>query len=199
MAPELSHNYNCFSCFVELRQHAVIAGHSKKTMWQVFKDHHELLCGLEDDDITQDKFSAEAFVFPAFNVHTTNEARYMLFFLVKMIEAFPPTSDALKLHMMRDHYHSMVSMILKQANCSQPNPPSPTDSGWKFEDGRCITILMAFQPIPESCMELVSRQCKTGCQILRCTCRKSKVHCTQSCKCSNLVNNIPCMNITDYD
>ena len=33
----------------------------------------------------------------------------------------------------------------------------------------------------------------------RCTCRKSKVHCSQSCRCSNLANNIPCMNIADSD
>ena len=82
-----------------------IASHSKKTMWQVFKDHHELICGLGDGDLTQDKISsAEAFVDHAFNVpdhvHTTNEARFMLFSLVRKSEALPPASDALKLHIM---------------------------------------------------------------------------------------------------
>ena len=155
-----------------------------------------MLCGLGDGDITQDTISsAQAFVCPTFNVsdyvHMTNEGRFMLFSLAKKPEPLPPTSDVLKLHIMRAHYQSMVR---KLANCSQPNLPSPTDSGWKYEDGIHILIMMSLQPIPESCMELVSCQCKTGCQTLRCTCRKSKVHCTQSCKCGNLPNNVPCMN-----
>ena len=119
-----------------------------------------------------------------------------LFSLVKNPEALPPTSYALKPHIMKAHYQNMV---WKQANGSKQNLPSPTDSDWKYEDGRHITILMSLQPIPESCMKLVSCQSKTGCQTLRCTCRRSKVHCTQSCKCSNLTNNILCMNITDPD
>ena len=38
--------------------------------------------------------------------------------LIKHPEALPPTSDALKLHIMRAHYQSLVC---KQANCSQQN------------------------------------------------------------------------------
>ena len=187
MAPELSHNLITFHALSGCNNTSFIAGHSKKTMWQVFKDHHELLCGLGDGDLTQDAISStEAFVCHTFNdsdrVHTTNEARFMLFSLVRKPEALP-----------------LMSEVWKQANYSQPNLPSPTDSGWKYEDGRHIPILMSRQSISESCMELVSCQCKTGCQVLLCTCRKSKVHCTQSCKCSNLANNIPWMNITDSD
>ena len=144
--------------------------------------------------------SAEAFFYHAFNVfdhaHIRNKARFMLFSLVKKPEALPPTSDALEQHIRRDHYQNM---IWKQGNYSQPNLPSPTDSGWKYEDGRHIQILMSLEPIPQSRMELVSCQCKTGCQTLRWTCRISKIHCTQSCKSSNLANNIPCMNITGSD
>ena len=84
-------------------------------MWQVFvfKDHHELLCRLGDGDLAQDTISsAEAFVCHVFNVsdhaHTRNEAIFMLFSLVKKPEALPPMSDALKLHIMRAHYQSMV-------------------------------------------------------------------------------------------
>ena len=90
-----------------------------------------MFCGLGDGDLTHDTISsAEAFVCHAFNVpdhvHTINEARFMLFSLVKKSEALPPTSEALKLLIMRAHYQSMV---WKQSNCSQPNLPSPTDSG----------------------------------------------------------------------
>ena len=64
------------------------AGHSKKIVWQVSYDRHELRCDLRDDDQTQETISsARAFRCHAFNVpdhvHITNEARCMLFSLVK--------------------------------------------------------------------------------------------------------------------
>ena len=34
------------------------AGHSKKIMWQVSYDRHELRCGLRDDDQTQETISS---------------------------------------------------------------------------------------------------------------------------------------------
>ena len=90
-------------------------------MWQVFKDHHELVCGLEDGDLTQDTISSAEplIVCHLFNVpdhvHSTNEARIMLFSLVKKPEAISSTSDALTLHIIIAHGQSTVS---KQANCS---------------------------------------------------------------------------------
>ena len=141
---------------------SVVTGHSKKTMRQVFNDHHKLLCGMGDGGLTQATIcSADAFVSHAFHVpdyvHTTNDAGFMLYSRVKKPEALPSTSDTLKLHITRVHYHSMV---WNQANCSQPNLQSPTDSGWNYEDGRHIPILMSLQSLPESCMEPVSNQCK---------------------------------------
>ena len=187
MAPELSHSLIAFHDLSGWDNTSFIAGHAKKTMWQVLKDHFELLCCLGDVDLTQDNISsAEAFVCSAFNVldhvHTTNEARFMLFSLVKKPEALPPTSDALKRHTMRVHYQSTV---WKRANCWQPNRPSPTDSGLEiwgrqiYSDSDVTSInarkLHGIRELPV----------QTGCQTLRCTCRKSKVHCIQSCKCSN--------------
>ena len=113
MAQELLHNLIGFHDLTGCDNTSFIAGHSKKRMLQVFKDHRELLYGLGDGDLTQGTISkAEAFVCHVFNisdpVHTTNEAIFMLFSLVKKPDALTPTSDALKLHIMRAHYQSMV-------------------------------------------------------------------------------------------
>ena len=63
MAPELSHNLIVFHALSGCDNTSFIASHSNKTMWQVSNDYHELLCGLEDGDLTQDQISsAEAFI-----------------------------------------------------------------------------------------------------------------------------------------
>ena len=132
MAPELSHNLNCFLCFVGRRQHVVYCWSFEENNVANIKRSPQVVCGLGVGDLTHNTISsAETFVCNIFNVpdhaHTTNEFRFMLFSLVKKSEASPSTSDSLKLHIMRTHDRSMV---WKQANCSQPNLPWPTDSGW---------------------------------------------------------------------
>ena len=46
--------------------------------------------------------------------------------------------------------------------------------GWKNENDILVPIFMLLPPVPESCLEIISCECKTGCRTMRCTGRKSK-------------------------
>ena len=136
MAPELSQNLIAFHALSSCDNMSFIAGNSKKTMCgEYLKTPWVALWSGRWRPNTRHAFNIPD------DFHTTNEARFMQFFLVKKTEALPPTSDALKLHKTRTHYQSKV---WKQANCSQPHLPSPTDIDWKYEDGRHIPIWCHF-------------------------------------------------------
>lgn len=173
-----------------------LAGHSKKTTWKVFKEHYELLIDLGNGDLNDDKIkSAEKFVcqiYGSAGEEDIDKVRVKLFIGSRSMQTLPPTSDALRFHIQRVHYQASV---WRQAHCTHPNLPEPTTHGWKLMDGQLVPILMSLPAVPESCLEVVSCSCTTGCQNLRCKCRKSKLMCTGACKCAQTPDS--CMNKTD--
>ena len=80
-----------------------ISGNTKKTVWLTFNNHHQLLHGLGERDLREQKVNdAELFVCKLYKisdqVRSTNEARLHLFAKQKAPEALPPTSDSLCQH-----------------------------------------------------------------------------------------------------
>ena len=124
------------------------------------------------------------------SVHNVDEARSALFKKATSPEALPPTSDALKFHILRAHYQAL---IWKLAHIPKPNIPAPDHYGWKRETHSLTPILTSLNAIPQECLEFVSCQCQKGCQTMCCKCRKAKLHCTAVCKCSNS-QDIICIN-----
>ena len=57
------------------------------------------------------------------DILTTNQARFHLFARANKPEALSPASDALKLHIMRTHYQSLV---WNNSSRAQPDLPLPT-------------------------------------------------------------------------
>ena len=86
-----------------------------------FKDHNKLLKNLgigELADVTIK--SSEAFICRIYNVHKTDSvdaAGHILFSTTGKPEALPPTSDALRFHLMQVHYQTM---IYRNAHCATP-------------------------------------------------------------------------------
>ena len=88
------------------------SGHTKNTAWSVFVKEHRLLQHLGEGDLTTSKVhDAEEFVCKLYhveNVTKTEAARVQLFNKCKALEALPPTSDALHVHIERAHYQTLV-------------------------------------------------------------------------------------------
>ena len=121
-----------------------------------------------------------------------DEARHIMFYKFANPEALPPTSDALRFHLMRVHYQTM---IWKNAHCATPELPSVDTMGWKRCEGQLEPILMSLRPIPSACLEIIACSCKMQCINFRCKCRKNRLHCTAVCGCNKQLNfDIPCLN-----
>ena len=161
-----------------------LSGHSKKTAWKVFEQHHELLKDLGKGNLAKETIAeTEQFVCRLYNtqdVTTVDKARSQLFMKSRAPESLPPTSDALSFHIMRSHYQATV---WRQAHVNYPDIPPPQDMGWEEEDGKILPVLMSLPPVPEACLELISCGCTTACVNARCKCRKSRLPCTMQCKC----------------
>lgn len=171
-----------------------IAGHSKKTAWKIFQQHHQLLKDLGRGELNQETITAaEKFlcrIYGLEEVDSVDKARVVYFTRSRSLASLPPTSDALCYHIQRSHYQAMVWL---QACCAYPNLPEPTALGWKLVDGKLTPELMSLPAVPESCIEVIACSCKTRCSTDRCKCRKSSLLCTGACKCHLLPES--CLNV----
>ena len=124
-----------------------LSGHSNKTAWKVFGEHHDLGEGvLAKETIAE----TEKFVCRLYNtqdVLTVDKARSQLFMKFRSPESLPPTSDALSFHIMRSHYQETV---WRQAHVNYPDIPPPQDMDWKEEDGKILPVLMSLPPVPKA-------------------------------------------------
>ena len=106
------------------------ANHTKRSSWKVFIEHHQLLNNLGIGDLTEETIrSSETLVCRIYDVHETDSvdaARHVLFSKTGKPEALSPTSDALRFHLMRVHYQTMV---WRNAHCGVPELPAPVDMG----------------------------------------------------------------------
>jgi uncharacterized LabA/DUF88 family protein len=175
------------------------ANYTKRSSWNVFKEHHDLLKNVGIGELTEDTIqSAETFVCRIYNVHSADSvdsARHILFSRTGKSEAMSPTSDALRFHLMRVHYQAMV---WRNAHCAIPNLPDPVGNGWMRSDGGLEPILMSLSPIPEGCLDVISCGCNKQCVTQRCKCRKSGMTCTSMCAChhqGHYLDETPCMNV----
>ena len=105
-------------------------------------------------------------------------------------EMLLPTSDALKHHIKRAHYQSLV---WKQSNVSVPALPSATESGWREQNQKLLPVLMTKPAIPSACTEMIQCNCKKGCRSVRCVCKQARLPCTRVCACDKGVN-VACLN-----
>ena len=169
-----------------------IAGHSKKTCWDVFLQLNCLLNGLGADTVLTDHpvQAAEVFfckVYGAMNADNVNEVRSSMFVKDMSIERLPPTRDSLYFHIQRSHYQALV---WRQAHLQHPVLPPPETMGWKMEGTSLIPQLSSLLPIPDACEELITFTCTTGCKTARCSCKPNP--CIASCKCRK--SSDTCMN-----
>jgi len=115
-------------------------------------------------------------------VNTCDEARVTLFCMGRGQETLPPTSDAVKFHIMRSHYQAS---IWNQAHVAYPELPTVTDMGWIHVDGHLVPQLLSLPPIPTACSEIISCGCTKGCLSKLNSCQKVRLPCIESCNVEN--------------
>lgn len=108
-----------------------LAGHSKKSCFNVFIEHHSLLKEFGRGDLSSTTCAdVEAFickVFKAGSCTSSNSARASLFAQAVPLERLAPSHDALSFHIKRAHYKAAVWL---QANQQRPALPPPETMGW---------------------------------------------------------------------
>ena len=173
-----------------------LSGHTKKTAWEVFEKHCQLLKDLGRTTRVSDKFprDAEAFIRQIYkftNTTSVDDIRVALFCKGKAQEMMTTTSDALGLHTLRANYQTL---IWRKAHEPKLDIAEPLDlGGWKVDEGKLRPVLMTLPPVPKSCRDIIFCGCEKGC-VKNCGCRKGKepMYCTPACKCND--SDIPCRN-----
>ena len=165
----------------------------KKTALKTAQNYPSLLQKFEEKNTTEEGYpklseekmqAAEEFVClmyaPKLNVTSVDQLRVKLFPKVSEPDKLPPTSDALKWHLLRTLYQVL---IWQAADTAYPMLPSPEEYGWyKSPDGVLKPRLMIKPAIPGTCVEIIVCKCKTPCPS-NCSCRKSGQPCIMECEC----------------
>ena len=113
-------------------------------------------------------------------LHSVDEARQHLFCKhARGLDRIPPTSAALKQHVLRASYQG--GHVWSQVHLNLPELPSPAEWGWRVEDG-WHPLWTTLQQAQQSCYELIRCSCKKACQGL-CRCFKASLQCTALCAC----------------
>lgn len=109
----------------------------------------------------------------------------------KYVEAksLPPTSAATRFHSLRVWYQ-IQDWKGKSGNLD------PQDWGWSLQDQQLVPVKTNLPPAPTELLSVVRCNCKTGCDNLRCTCRRHGIDCSPVCgECKGL----NCMNSVEVD
>ncbi|CAG9817924.1 unnamed protein product [Phaedon cochleariae] len=158
---------------------------TKKAAWKVFNG---TTCQLSDNlghsPLTpSSKANAEKFLVQLYkvtkDVSSRDEARYQLFGVVKKPEALPPTSDALRLHLLRCHYQVNV---WENVHHVRPEVMDNESYGWRLHQDEYNPILMTLEPVPKACTDILTCNCLSHhCLTTMCTCKKNGLTCTKLC------------------
>ena len=95
----------------------------------------------------------------------------------KTNETLPPTTHSLSFDIQRANYKTLV---WNRSFHNYQQLPSPTDCGWKQQEGNLQPVLMTRDPAPTAHIKLLS-----------CKCTKSKCKRIDVCQCVS--NGMPCM------
>ena len=108
-------------------------------------------------------------------------------------ENLPPTSSAAKYHSLRVYRQVQ---IWKGESKLGPHL-HPQDLGWKAVEveGKLVPVQCDMDVAPKALLKVVRCNCKTGCDTLRCSCRKAGVECCTGCGesrdiCANMYENM---------
>ena len=100
-------------------------------------------------------------------------------------EKLPSTNPAFLYVVYRSHF---MTRVMKSASKCHPHLPDPETHDWKLNEGLYEPIMTDQLPAPKFVIELSMCSLKTGCETMRCTCRKKGLQCAGVCLCVNCNN-----------
>ena len=110
-----------------------------------------------------------------------DKARKKLFARKYNVELIPPAAKAaLEEHVKRADYQG--GHVQGQVLVPSPEQPAATSWGWIKTEGGLHLHWTRLPKAAQSCHELLSCKCKTGC-VKRCKCKKVALECTALCLC----------------
>ena len=130
MSEEVTSSLLAFHAITGSDTTSYLSGHTKMTAFKRYLDSPELLLHIGRETLTEETLQRCVLficnVYNAAQAASADEARVILFQKGVDPEKLPPTSDALKLHIMRTHLQPMIWL-----KATEPKPiiPQPTECG----------------------------------------------------------------------
>lgn len=107
-------------------------------------------------------------------------------------QSLPPTSAATK-------YHSLRTYLQVQVWIGESNHLPPDEWGWKVVNRQMLPVLTDIAPAPQELLEIIRCHCKSGCNTMRCSCRKNGMDCSTACgECRGVCSNLSA-SVTDSE
>ena len=122
------------------------------------------------------------------NINTLGQLRWYLFSKFQYdSEKLPPTSSALRFAIYRSH---LVCNTWRKSLFPAPSYLNPEEYDWEYDtNNNFYEAVMTDQlATPKHILELCIYKCKTGCESLRCSCKKNDLVCTEMCICNDCKN-----------
>ena len=88
-------------------------------------------------------------------------------------ENLPPTSLAAKYHSLCVYLHRGSMCKYGRGNLEVGPHLHPQNLGWKAVEGKLLPVQCDMDIAPKALLKVVRCNCKMGCDILRCPCRKA--------------------------
>ena len=85
----------------------------------------------------------------------------------------PPTRAAAQFH-----YFRVYLQIMEWQGVSGM---TPEEWGWHLAEGIYVPTMTYQKPAPDNLLSVIRCNCASGCESMRCTCRKHELPCTLSC------------------
>lgn len=176
-----------YHCVTGCDTTSALSGFTKKSSWQIFKNHFPLLTSLGSTaTVSEEQFSeAEKFVILMYtekkpglsNSGDLDILRASMFKSIRELEKLPPTRQTFRLHIDRVNHQIL---IWRNAHVAKPHVPNPTENGWTLtESGNLVPVTSHEPAISMKDLELISCQCKAGCRSSRCGCSAKKQNCME--------------------
>lgn len=89
-------------------------------------------------------------------------------------QSLPPSEAATRCHSLRVFYQV-------QEWRGRGEELDPEDWGWKIRDGRLIPTPTHLDAAPQTLLKVIRCNCRTGCNSMRCSCRKNGIECSTAC------------------
>lgn len=190
MGPNKSETLLDFHAFSGCDQTSKFNGKSNLACWKEFVDVGNTTIDafkeLGNNEKINDEIirELETFVVILFSgshlsntITTLAEARWQLYSKYQDYDNLPPTKAALRQKVLRSN---LICLTWKTSHRQKPTTPNPEQHGWERDDGVLMPVLTDMPPAPEQLIEVSSCICKTGCNTMRCKCKKNNMICTKN-------------------